>query len=574
MELFKDLIERALGKLKLSPDVYALLYNRIKDFETEEYNRCYYSKTILHRTEPVKLNEFYQPLFIRKYGKNHRDERIETHSSSNLFGSNRFITLLGTAGSGKSTIVKYLSVNCADINFKIPVKIELRYLNKYNGTLLKFIEEEIFKCETLNIDKRTIAKVLNSGEFVFFFDGYDELSSTIKERTTKEINDFTTSYSNNYYLLTSRPYTNIELLSGFSNFEVCELNNDEIEQFVRKQIPTTEHEISSKILEAINEDSNQSYMTFLSNPLLLSMFILTFQTYSNIPPKKSAFYHQVFDSLYYLHDSMSKLAYDREKKSGLSKEQFEQVLKMFSYISFFKQIFVFDEAFINSILDKIKENKKNLTFSNEHLLDDLQVAICILQKEGLDYVFPHRSLQEYFSSLYIVGLEGKPKQEAYLKIYNSLKNYDIIELITKDNFFSLLVEQDEQGVIKHLTIPFLEQITNDLKSSITSTKGENISMSMLFYLSMTHSKLDILSGLLAIVSDFSIARMGIMRDNLNPQSKRTLTLTVSKNANAKIKEILEPHIKSLKLNVPKFTKSLKLYLNEEIESDSSIIDLI
>lgn len=455
IELATTLIGKSIDKLfdgtlnKLKSEIDQILKNRIIEYQTEEFNKNFFTKTIIHRTEPVKLLDFYQPLKITKYGRLNQDVKIDTNDCDKLFRKNNFITIIGTAGSGKSTIVKYLLVNSILNNFKIPIKIELRYLNTYDGNLFKYINEEIFKLSQLAFEETVIDRLLKSGNFLFFFDGYDELSSNVKEIITKNINDFTSLYNKNSYLLTSRPYTNIELLSKFVNYEVCTLDIDEIELFVKKQIPINEIEISEKIFKAI-KNSDDNYSTYLSNPLLLSMFILTFQTYSNIPPKKNTFYRQVFDSLFYLHDSVSKLSWSREKKSGLVKEEFEYILQMFSFISFFKEIFVFDDKFLNETLNKIKEKKTNINFENNLLIEDLQVAICILYKEGLDFVFPHRSLQEYFASSYIVNLDEKNKIIIYKKILQQLLNEESFNIFSLDNFYSLLVEQDHIDIKKYL----------------------------------------------------------------------------------------------------------------------------
>ena len=201
----------------------------------------------------------------------------------------------------------------------------------------EFIQEKIFKLNRLASADKIIERLMKSGDFVFFLDGYDEITSLKKEKLTKEIDDLVKLYNKNYYLLTSRPYTEIDLLPLFHNFEVCELSDEDINQFIAKQIPAWEKELQEKIIEAINSPENSAYKTFLSNPLLLSMFILTFQSYSSIPQKRSAFYSQVFDALFSVHDSMSKLAFVREKQSGLSKEQIIEVLELFSFISYFEQ---------------------------------------------------------------------------------------------------------------------------------------------------------------------------------------------------------------------------------------------
>lgn len=57
-----------------------------------------------------------------------------------------------------------------------------------------------------------IEKLMNSGDFIFFLDDYDEITSSKKEKITKEIDDLVKLHNKNYYLLTSRPYTEIDLL--------------------------------------------------------------------------------------------------------------------------------------------------------------------------------------------------------------------------------------------------------------------------------------------------------------------------------------------------------------------------
>ena len=557
----------------LNREVTQVVSNRLLEYQVEEYNRNFYTKTILHRIEPVKLLDFYQPMYVRPMGKKHSHKQISTHSAKDLFEKSKFITLLGTAGSGKSTIIKYLLINALETKYKIPIKIDLRYLNSYDGDLYKYIYDEIFKQNQLAFDIDIIYRLLHSGEFLFCLDGYDELSSSVKDTITKNILDFTKLYNQNCYIITSRPYTNIELLTKFHNYEVCELKREEIEQFVRKQIPAKEKEIAEKIIESIIKNDN-AYHSFLSNPLLLSMFILTFQTYSNIPPKKSAFYKQVFDSLFYLHDSMSKLAYEREKKSGLNKEQFESILKMFSFVSFFKQVFSFPESFLIETLNQIKERKRDLIFENYKLIEDLQVAICILQKEGIDYVFPHRSLQEYFASLYIVGLPPKSKEKIYGKILTEFNENAFLQLMTKDNFFSLLLEQDRVGVMQNLSIPFFEKIQIDFKSELSKQDLGQSLYKLYFFVNSFHDNdnCDLFIELKDVLDVYNQNRANIIRDALERCEKNKIELTNEEEL--KIATYFESTSKKVKPLLFKIIKLLKNRIKIESESDLNIIDLI
>lgn len=473
-----SLINKALDEF--TEEIKQIINNNILEYQAEEYKRNSQSKTIIHRTSPKNLSEFYQPLFLRQANAWRfsfsfdfdEPQFIPTDSISTLLNKNlkqSFITILGSAGSGKSTLIKYLFTDCIKTNFKIPIKIELRYLNDYDDSLIEYIKDKIFKINKLGENDRIIERLMSSGDFIFFLDGYDEIRSSKKSEIAKNIEELTKLFNKNYYILTSRPYSDIELLPMFHNYTVCELSNDEIIQFIQKQIPTTESEVATKMIDAIAFSENTGYRSFLSNPLLLSMFILTFQTHANIPQKMSEFYSQVFDTLYSIHDSISKLAFERERQSGLIKEQFIEILKLFSFLSFFKEKFFFPSIYIQQELNYVKQ-KKRIVFDNDKLISDLQVAICILNKEGTEYTFPHRSLQEYFAALYIASLEENNKCQIYQKILTyCLEDSFARRASSRTNFHNILSELDTKIVTRYIIIPFLNDFKNKIESLVAYT---------------------------------------------------------------------------------------------------------
>lgn len=578
---FKNWIESITKEF--GEEVKHVVNNNMLEYQVEEYNRNLFTKTLLHRVQPKKLYEFYQPLFIRScdrkktLGLNPNQQRIPTNSVSELFKKSRYITLLGNAGSGKSTIVKYLFLNAIDSNFKIPIKIELRYLNDFNGNLIDYIKERIFKLERIATNDRIIERLLSSGKYIIFLDGYDEITSSKKERLTKEIDDLVKLYAENCYLLTSRPYTNIDLLPLFNNYEVCELNDEDINQFINKQIPNEESELCDKIKEAVHNPENISYKSFLSNPLLLSMFILTFQSYSNIPQKRSEFYSQVFDALFSVHDSMSKLAYVREKQSGLPKEQFVEVLKLFSFISYFDEKFIFSSNYLEQKLNIIKDKKKNISFDNSKLVNDLQVAIGILNKEGTEFTFPHRSLQEYFAALYISNLDTGNKNTVYSKIITTLIDTKKLRLMSRDNFFLLLSELDEKNVINLAILPFLENQLVVLKESIFNNWKKNIDLfvsiqSIFDAFAYVLKNPDFRNYDEQLHRKFAMYRQELIDSGQNDSKKSD---AVGEKARKRLGEQDLPNV--LTELIPKIedkVKELKQYLAESKSSDSEIIDLI
>lgn len=578
MELseFTKYLESPINSLikSLGDELKQVAKNRLLEYQTNEYKRNHYTKTLLHRSEPIRLDAFFLPLHITKY-ENERSryrqeqKRISTEDVSKLFAKTNYITIIGNAGSGKSTIVKYLFLDSVSRNFKIPIKVELRYLNDYKSSITDYIFDEIFLFHKLGFSKEIIDRLLNSGAFIFFFDGYDEINSNKKEQITKDIDQFVNRFSSNYYLITSRPYTNIDTLPLFSNFIVCDLLDSEIPAFVKKQIPDSESELAEKMIKAIAQIDNRSYKTFLSNPLLLSMFILTYQSYSEIPQKRSDFYKQVFDTLYSVHDSVSKLSFVREKQSGLSKEGFEDLLKLFSFISYFEEKFLYQPEYLESKLTFIKEKKKSLSFDNQKVIEDLQVAIGILNKEGVEYTFPHRSLQEFFAANYISSLSDSNKKSIYSKIKSTIDKRWLY-LIDNHHFLSLLAEQDYKSIILLLALPILTNEFKRAQNVSNDNYGEMYDIICKVFLTAAH------------LLQPELREETIHKEFCKDHRPRIIIMGGSKEyftlPQLEKERITENDIKQsltlIKQNSDKWFFDIKKNIEEQEKSDSDIIDLI
>lgn len=156
------------GTNRIADEICHVANNKILEYLNVEYDRNSKTKTILHRSEPVELDKFYQPLFLCKTSERwsrislmDNEIRISTENVKDLFGENNCITIIGTAGSGKSTLIKYLFVDTIIRKYKIPLKIELRYLNNYEGNLLSYLKDEILKFYNIGESNFIVEKLLN-----------------------------------------------------------------------------------------------------------------------------------------------------------------------------------------------------------------------------------------------------------------------------------------------------------------------------------------------------------------------------------------------------------------------------
>jgi energy-coupling factor transporter ATP-binding protein EcfA2 len=461
---------------ELFDDIYDQVYDETKQFIGKDLKRYLikqqgkYShiKTLLRGNTPVYLYDIYFPLKLTC-----DDGTINTQSINTVFKNSNYVTIIGDAGSGKSTLVKHLFLNTIKEKYKIPILVELRYLNNMDVSLEEYIRS-ITSLNKISVNQEILNRYFEKGKFVFFLDGYDELEEETKKNVTKEINDFVNKYDSNSYLLTTRPYSSGEHFPLFHNYRMKDLSlkDGDIRGFIYKQL-LTEKEVAEKIIKSI-EQGNQTYIkSFLKNPLLLSLYVLTFQSYAEIPDKKYIFYRRVINALFSEHDSKTKLGFVREKQSGLNQEQFETILMSFSFISYFDNQFAFEKDYVTHKLKLIKGKHKELKFDNNKFIKDLKSAIAIWTDEDGELSFAHRSLQEYFTALLIKELTPSENKRVYDKIIARFALSEGRPMREVENLLKLLSEMDEYNYSKNFYLPIL----NELKESLNSNTQKELSIS-------------------------------------------------------------------------------------------------
>lgn len=94
------------------------------------------------------------------------------------------------------------------------------------------------------------------------------------------------------------------------------------------------------------------------------------------------------------------------------------------------------------------------------LIYDLAVAISILIQDGIDFTFPHRSLQEYFSAPLIKELSDAIKSKVYKERF-----LQIPASTTEYNFWSLCEELDPYCFKEYFVLYQLDHLIQELQSA-------------------------------------------------------------------------------------------------------------
>lgn len=448
LKTFRSPLIKFMGEIK--EEIFQVLNDGVGPYLEVYYGKFNKTKTFLHRDSLVKFDDTYFPVSLRHNGPSFKFTSLENFYD---FGSK--MILIGNAGSGKSMLMKAVFLKAIYQKIKIPIFIELKQFNHFQGTFQDFVINKVLS-NHLSHGKSTSHSLLKSGIFLFLLDGYDEIYSNKKSIVTSEIEDFIDCYSLNWCIITTRPDAGIESFPRFHNIYVGPLESNEIDDFILKQCKIIDDlDFGNLLIQKINLPENEPYHHYLKSPLLLSMFIFTFRNHPSIPKSKSMFYWNVFDTLFTKHDSFTKKGgWQHEKLSGLDEKEFKDILKWLSYISFFDGIYKYDSKYLNEKLQLICiELKINSPVTD--IIYDLTVNIGILQKDGIDYYFPHKSLQEYFSALLISELSQELKIKIYTKHFDSLSQNSMGGL---ENFFSLIEELDPIVFRKYYLLPRVEKL--------------------------------------------------------------------------------------------------------------------
>lgn len=419
--------------------------------------RCYAKNnimtTIVFGKLQKTLEDLYIPLILQEY-RNEEEKWIIDDNCYDILEKYNRILIVDMAGMGKSTIVKYFACQGMNLDKSIPIVIELRKLKK-EQTILEFIQKQINSFDN-NIEINEIVDMLKKGDFVIFFDGYDEIANENKSEILDAIQEFTSNANNARIVITSREEDDLTSLGEFKCVKIKPLNKQEAYNLIRKY--DNNGEISKKLIKRLEENSSMKVLNeFLSNPLLVSLLYKTFEYKEEIPYKKIGFYAQVYEALFNDHDKTKGSAYVHEKKTKLDKYQFEQVLRAFGFLCLKTDKVEYSSQLIHQLLEQSIKRFGWLRISVDDFLYDVTHAVPFIQKDGNEYKWIHKSFMEYFAACFIC-YDNKELEEKYFSKISSddygMKYYNVLDFC---------YEMDTLNFRKNIILPYLKYFIEESK---------------------------------------------------------------------------------------------------------------
>lgn len=446
---------------KKSLAVFELCFTK---YLKRSHKRYSVMKTLLYRDKPVSIkSHFIQPDL--RVGKNtYQSDQVDEY-----IDSSHYLIISGTAGCGKSTFMKALFLRLVESKQNgIPVFIELRHLNTDgSSSLYDHIYETLHKIND-EFTREQLDYSLKKGKLVLLLDGFDEINYHDRRLYEKEISALSNSYGLTRIIISTRPDETLDSWEEFTRANVVSFDKEKAIQLISKIDYDTE--VKQSFLDELEKDLFQRHEDFLSNPLLLTMMLLTYEQLAEIPNKIHIFYSQAFDTLYYKHDALKSL-YKRKSYTGVSIDDFKRLLSAFSIISYADNKFSFSKE---EVLEYIGTSKKleNIKVNKNDYLKDLVESVCILMKDGLHYTFTHRSFQEYFAAYFISHTEAVDKYKLIERVSRS--NQSLTERV-----LSMLFEMNQELVEEHWIRPRLKHLLDlNIKKDVANNPVKYFSLIM------------------------------------------------------------------------------------------------
>ena len=312
------------------------------------------------------------------------------------------LMVLGKPGSGKTTFLRHLAVDCSKDKFfcdRIPVLIELRAIQEGNSfNLLNQIHREFGLAE-----REQTQQILNQGKAFILLDGLDEVPSHLRQFVRDQIYEFAKEYRKNRFVLTCRTQTTEYIADHFQPIEVADFDAEQVKIFARKWFtatPETSGEAEGWTSRFVGKlEENKQIRELAVTPILLTLTCLLFTAEQDLPTKQSELYEKGSNLLLKQWDRFREIPRDYQQLSVSDKQ------KLLSYLAFRK--FEQPDNFIlfeqDEIQGYIAEHLEIEPEESEAVLKAFEAhhGLLIEIANGI-WSFSHLTFQEYFTAGKIV----------------------------------------------------------------------------------------------------------------------------------------------------------------------------
>jgi hypothetical protein len=351
-------------------------------------------KNLLYRQKSAPLRSvFVEPVIVFE------EESFGLDKIYSEFHNRTRLVLRGSAGLGKSVLLKYMCLHHIDKNSEFaPLFLELRKIDSAHAMDIVAALHAAYSGSKSSLNYDDFKKAISEGVFSVLLDGFDEIQPDIREKVEGAILRFAYDNPGTPLIVSGRSERSFLSWEQFTVVDIAPMTQELTVKLINK-LEYNETLKKKFIDNAIPKLYSNRDRSFVQTPLLAILMLLTYETYADVPDKMYVFYSNAFETLIREHD-VTKSQFRRPLSSGLAEEDFKRLFAAFCAATYSARRFEFSRSDIEGyILKSLRAT--SLTASASKVIDDLTLSICVMQYENLEYSFVHRSFQEYFTAVYL-----------------------------------------------------------------------------------------------------------------------------------------------------------------------------
>ncbi|KAB8335210.1 NACHT domain-containing NTPase [Scytonema tolypothrichoides VB-61278] len=330
------------------------------------------------------------------------------------------LMVLGKPGSGKTTFLQHIALQCNQGNFlsdRVPIFIRLKNFAEDatetgDFSLLNYISTELADFGTC---EQQIQTLLAQGRMLILLDGLDEVPEDDRAEIIKKIRQLSEEYYKNQFIITCRIATYQYQFEGFTDVEIADFDLPQIEAFVQKWFVNVSRNEKEKgqakaceFMQKLQLSENQQIRELAVTPLLLNLACCVFQARSDFPARRVELYKQALNILLNRWDEARNIKRDRIC-SDLSLPHKLKLLSQIAAITFKQERYFFTKSNVRQYIADYLRNLPTsqvepevLQLSSQAVLKSFEAHGLLVERSHLIYSFSHLTFQEYLTARNIV----------------------------------------------------------------------------------------------------------------------------------------------------------------------------